>query len=937
MSNNFFYFRLSRNSKIPINENYKERIYIKKDKLINKSFNYAIECDKNNLIILDVDNKENKEGTKELDEYFLKYGKFDTLTQKTPNNGYHYIFKRTFKESENILKNYTNLRAKGLDLRINKGYIVSEPSIIDGKEYKFINNVEPIEIPDNLINWLLEFKIFNKNDLDKNENIYYVKANKKELEQILEIVKPINKEWFIMTSAIKNLFNPFNNYTEEELFNIWDNWSKKEPSKYNKEQNIKIYEKTEGIFNLNYFINDKKLKLPTACLLPPKIKPHHTINNKYLSIDILKEHKNKDIIIKSGTGTGKTTLISSYIKEKLETNKNLGFLSFVHLRSMAQEQELKFKNVSLNIQSYLNEEYDIEADNIIICINSLCVYYNYDNEFFKNKIVYIDEITSLLNALSLSPTLDKYYKRVLEIFKRIVKNCHQLIITDAEILENTFYLTEYRNKEYIYIENIYKNWEDIEVNIIKKESLLYETIKNKIDNDEQFFICSDSKKQSDILYAEAMKSQNEKIKNGFKPAFPLKLYTSEEKQIEPENMKNISLIYSPALLCGVDIVPPNFCSVYAYIKQGSINSLSMFQQFTRNRKIKQIYIYFDKNLNKECRFSSLDSVKDIIKNELSMHPKIDNSFNFNSLENKLYFFELYYNELLNSNKKLHLITILKENLFNIKTQKGEIQKLTKEKTNNLKEQDEKFKDNSLNEYLLNNEYNDNNENFRNLPIKILKLNEEEDIIKTLNENPILKTIVNNSTKLKEFLKMNKLFFDEVKINNKYETFKNSLNHHKLIYNEYYKIKILSEYENFFNIERFNFLHLIENKFEYDTTETNKKIIENIINKINISFRCDVIPSNKTEHLNYYVNKLKHFIKFVDIIQTEKIRKQSNKNRYYITVFKPNIEAINNFLICLNRINNNKKYIFKNDKILYEIIENNKKEYDINIDDIEFNE
>ena len=62
-----------------------------------KLYNVGIPCGKiNNIIILDVDDKDN--GLKEFEKYVKGYGKPNTVKQTTPNNGFHLIFKVTHSD-----------------------------------------------------------------------------------------------------------------------------------------------------------------------------------------------------------------------------------------------------------------------------------------------------------------------------------------------------------------------------------------------------------------------------------------------------------------------------------------------------------------------------------------------------------------------------------------------------------------------------------------------------------------------------------------------------------------------------------------------------------------------------------------------------------------------------------------------------------------------
>ncbi len=111
---------------------------------------------KNNLLVLDVDVKDN--GIEEINTFIAMYGTIDTFTVKTPTGGLHYYFK--YKSTNNdtnylieeYITNRTKYRGCGLDIRTNGGYIKAPPS----PNYKIINNTSINEINETLLLWLLE-------------------------------------------------------------------------------------------------------------------------------------------------------------------------------------------------------------------------------------------------------------------------------------------------------------------------------------------------------------------------------------------------------------------------------------------------------------------------------------------------------------------------------------------------------------------------------------------------------------------------------------------------------------------------------------------------------------------------------------------------------------------------------------------------------------
>ena len=89
------------------------------------------------------------------------------------------------------------------------------------------------------------------------------------------------------------------------------------------------------------------------------------------------------------------------------------------------------KNVSLN--NYIDKDtYNLKEIGII-CVNSIMKYSRVPAEDFKNFIVYIDEIDSLIETLTHSQILTKDIKLVYSTLSKIVKNCKKSIVSDHTI------------------------------------------------------------------------------------------------------------------------------------------------------------------------------------------------------------------------------------------------------------------------------------------------------------------------------------------------------------------------------------------------------------------------------------------------------------------------------------------------------------------------
>lgn len=155
--------RLKSNAKIPIGKNWTE---LKSDFSIFESYykyhfvqnfgNIGINCEPSNLIVLDIDTKNDKQNglnalTEHLGEEKWEIVK-NTFTVRTQSGGYHLYF-RTNK----IIKTNHSKWLPGIDVQCSGAFVVAPPSVINNNPYE-IRNEKPIQqIPDFLLNELLQY------------------------------------------------------------------------------------------------------------------------------------------------------------------------------------------------------------------------------------------------------------------------------------------------------------------------------------------------------------------------------------------------------------------------------------------------------------------------------------------------------------------------------------------------------------------------------------------------------------------------------------------------------------------------------------------------------------------------------------------------------------------------------------------------------------
>lgn len=139
--------------------------------------NWGLPANPNNLFILDLDvHDENKNGIKSFKNMLADIlnipidfeidDVIKTLIQQTPSGGLHIIFKSDNELSRIVNCSNAFTEYQGIDIRTS-GFIVVYPSEINGKQYKFLNDVEPQEMPEKLKEFIINYKGLYKDSENK--------------------------------------------------------------------------------------------------------------------------------------------------------------------------------------------------------------------------------------------------------------------------------------------------------------------------------------------------------------------------------------------------------------------------------------------------------------------------------------------------------------------------------------------------------------------------------------------------------------------------------------------------------------------------------------------------------------------------------------------------------------------------------------------------
>ena len=613
---------------------------------IVKDGNWGIPCgDKNYITVLDLDTDHWEDKHIFIKTFGEKYvDSFNTYTVKTKNGGYHLYFKYDPELTSTV---NTNLH---IDIKSNGGYVVAPGSSVNGKRYTIFKNSCVKKIPDVLKDFLVDYvycKKVNKNKQKSNNANndrllceYYYTIPDNDIRVIINknitggfISLDSYMDWFKFTTFCKIL----------ECNQIWDEYSR-QSKRYNRENNEIIWNGINGSIDhsiVEYFLKNADMlrNLPYYRYKPicnAMKKPHVVIDKDKLGYDYFDDKRN--YVVKSDTGTGKTTSFKHYISNM----NNHKFISICSRVSLCMEQYRIFSEHGIECSLYMYET-TIHDNSLIIQIDSLS---RASNINYNGYIVFMDEFSSTLEHLIMSPTLNKIRLNVFRVLVKILKTAKQIIFTDADISENCFRFLEYVEVDYVYHENIYKHCNGV----VSKEIHYRSDLINALKSDDKFIVCCDSKSECKSIYADLKDTT-------------VKLITSDnDSRTEIINLDEYDkIIFSPKIIYGLDSTMRR--NVYCVYKSSSISPKHMVQQVNRCRNIISINYIFP---NKTVRDSTYKCRKDVYDRLIALkNIDIDGFVDDCTYdENKIYLYMLtayeYNNDCYRTNKFIHFKNILRE-------------------------------------------------------------------------------------------------------------------------------------------------------------------------------------------------------------------------------------------------------------------------------------
>jgi len=593
-----------------------------------------------------------------------------------------------------------------------------------------------------------------------------------------------------------------------------------------------------------------------------------TFNNKYVEYSKKVFNENDTIILNSCAGTGKTTNTANQLSQYLKLNKDVKILSLVNYISLADQQIESFKNKGITLKSYKDTKRIVLNDHYVCCINSLNKL-KVEEEELSNVVLYIDEVTSFIKCIVSNETIDRNLNKIYMQLIELIKKCKKVIVSDANITDNTFNLLKYRDIDsMIFINNEFKKFENINAIRELDENAFFERLMKDVKNNKYFLCGADSCETVTRLYNKCLTKDVDKFI----------LITSKSKfkiGDASKQFKDKFVFYSPSIVTGVDFSIDQQQNQYIYIKGLSLNVLDNYQQSTRTRNMKEL-IYFQKEPKNPKTWESFESIvlknKDVkIASEKIMNLcktiTVDDEVDIN--ENL--FFTLashheYMDTVLCSNPIMYFNKLLSKNGFITKDvnsyeelSKIEIEEQKQIIEENLNIEFDKFVKDEItvaNQYIVENAE------------KLNMLEADPEILKEFAE------VLTNEKVLTHYYNFSKLCKTNEYITERLAKLNETTFKCKIVKSTEFKIKLIREIEQLNNIEKFDM------SFELDEFV----LPDDLFEKIKFSFgNRDKTPTTPYEFKQYYVNLVKNIIGNLDIICMKRVKDKNRKNSYQYSI------------------------------------------------------
>jgi hypothetical protein len=597
---------------------------------------------------------------------------------------------------------------------------------------------------------------------------------------------------------------------------------------------------------------------------------------------------NDIIIIKSGTATSKTKCIAKNMKYILEKYNECKLLSIVNLISLSKEQMTTFEtegNIKLNNYQTSTAKKFLE-NNSVICVNSLEKIINLPDTYFKNVILFIDEVNDLLNSLTHNNTLDSNLNIIYKCLMKLIKNSKKIIFSDATINQNVlnFISSRTENNKTILINNTNKKFSGINAIKYNDEDEFYKKLDDCIKNNQYFLFGCDIRSKLEKYYEDFISKYKDKVKN--EEFILITSKTNFYLNNASSQFKNKFVFYSPSITTGVSFVLEDTSQIqFIYISNNpQINPVSIYQMSSRTRNMKELIYYCENIKHQKMKYETLKELESAHKKFVEINDKILRLSRVPSINEEdeiienSYFKMFCYNEFLEQIYRTdflkHYQNILSNNGFNL-IEKGETKKLNIKQ--NIKQTNliDKMKHEEIEKFIeiCFNDDPETNVNIEDINYvlllkrnEILGLNNKEDVEK-------YKLFIQDEYALNNLFNFQKLFRTNEFIDEKLKE-KNTLSKRvKNLSTTYTKINLLRYFEKMYNINRLD-MEFKDITPEKQLTKEDKSLFSNVFRtkKGNLKTKENIIK--------YYVGLLKNICGDLPLIKSSQIGRAKDRKRVY---------------------------------------------------------
>lgn len=654
-----------------------------------------------------------------------------TLTVVTKNNGKHLYFKY-----EKDIPQNTKFNGTSIDTRNDGGYACfSSPG---NNDYTLKKYTKIMRMPV----WLKDWLMMNKNQTTtkeqkqpKEKKEVKEKTEKKEQQQVDNeftkmiffyetsiLKKQLSKmptsfytsrdTWFKFTMAMKHEYIRTGN---EEIKNIWADVCKvgKYTSDFHINKNVELWDKTEpkniSMFYVkcaleqNYlgmYQKNKSVIYVSQDIQTFTYKPDIEVDSKYINLEDVDTTSYDALIVKSTTGTGKTVSSANLIK-KLLKSKDSKIISITSKVTLSKRQMKAFADADIDMAHY-QETKDINSENnLVVQIDSLI---RLNMDLFKDAIIYLDELNSMLNYLVSSSTMNKRRIIVFNAFVNLLQNARMVIATDADISDMSIDFIKSVGLNVCVYKNNYKIKPIKAINYHSKEKLINVIKKQLKSGVQQGYICMDSKKDQEVVYNRLMKFIDDHNLDQ-----TLLIYNRDKgDKNDVIDCKKWTgwVITSPVITYGCDWNTPEKIPVFFIGRGRSIAAPEMFQMMNRVRNMQQLH-YAINDTKSQLTVFNTDQVKEyiediikkfvttekgkknnILKEDLEAYEILTNTHNIdgynniwhvkNNLFTNLFLQNEYHDKVYRSYPAYHIKQILSERNFDIIVDDEKVKNDTKE-------------------------------------------------------------------------------------------------------------------------------------------------------------------------------------------------------------------------------------------------------------------